>query len=81
MEEDESDRVDGDSVMSDYEDPDEPDYSMTLDQYQTGIRKETLVRRITQHTYSAPKKGRLDNCVCVLGGGEGDAAHGLGPSS
>lgn len=37
---------DDDSVILEYDDPDEPDNSMILDQYKSGVRKETLARKV-----------------------------------
>lgn len=68
----ESEGEDEDSEMSDYEGPEEPDDCMTLDQFQSGLRKETLVRRVPQHPESIHKKGRMDQGV--------ETAQGLGAS-
>lgn len=58
--EEETDDEDSDCAMSEYDDPDEPDDSMTLDQFQNGIWKEALDSRDLQSSSSLPKKGRLD---------------------
>lgn len=67
-----TDEDDSDCAMSEYDDLDEPDNSMTLDQYQTSLHKEALVRRDPHSISSLHKKGRLDQ--------GGDAAQGPSPS-
>lgn len=49
-----------DSDMFEYDDPDEPEDSMTLDQYQTRLRKKALIPRVPQSMLTSHKKGRLD---------------------
>lgn len=70
--EEETEGDNDDSVMSEYDDPDEPDNSMFLDQYKSGVRKETLARKVPQLSEPTHKKGRLDQ--------GGDATQGLGTS-
>lgn len=57
--EEDSDEDDGDSEMSEYDDTNEPNDSMTLIQYQSGIRKEALARRDPQPISPSNKKGRI----------------------
>lgn len=44
--EEESNGEDSDSAMSKYDDPDKPDDSMTLDQFQSWLHKKALVRLV-----------------------------------
>lgn len=57
--EDDSDEEDGVSEMSEYDDTNEPDDSMTLDQYQSSIHKDALARRDPQPASPSNKKGRI----------------------
>ncbi|XP_039136996.1 uncharacterized protein LOC120274516 [Dioscorea cayenensis subsp. rotundata] len=70
--EEETDEDDSDCAMSEYDDPEEPDDSMTLVQYTNGLRKEALDRHDPQSSSSLHKKGRLDI--------DGAATQGQGPS-
>lgn len=52
-----------DSKMPKYEELEKPDDLMMLDQYHTGLRKETLARSVPQSLAVSHKKKRLDKGV------------------
>lgn len=58
--EDGSEEEDSDSEISEYDNLGEPDDSLTLDQFLSGLRKEALVQRVPESLALLPKKGRLD---------------------
>lgn len=58
--EDMSSSDEDDGSISKYEKPEEPDDSMTLDEYHNGLQKEALARKVSQNLVTSHKKGRME---------------------